>query len=377
MTSKPKIMIIGPNLEFGGVTRYLKDFVQRAQVHEALVFNTARPKKRKIKSGTGYSEAFNSGVIRTLKGLCITIWNMVRFPFILCKSNAKLVHICGVSFFPFWENTWYILVAKIFRKPVTLHYLGAFDKYYESVGFLHKFLIRASLKLPDMLFLLSDKVRLIMQEFVEPSKLLVLPSSVDTEWFSSQNRVFPEVSEEIKLLFIGGLDPFRKGIYDLLQAFSKVAASFPKATLVLTGGDSFIEVKSKWESMKLSDRIDFLGWIDDADLPNLYSTCDVLILPSYNEGLPYVIIEALSSGLPIVASDVGGIAEVVTNAENGFIIQPGDLQSLTLSLSKLLSDKSLRLKMSQNNRKKAIENYSVQKVIASMEKLFQTLYHEI
>ncbi len=374
MTQKPKIMIVGPNLEFGGVTRYLKDFVLRAQGHNVIVFNTARPKKRKIKAGTGYKEAFNSGIIRTFSGILVAIRNMIKFPFVLLKSQVKLVHICGVSFFPFWENSWYIIVAKLFRKPVTLHYLGAFDKYYENVGSFHKFLIRSSLKLPDMLFLLSDKVKIIIQDFVEPSKLLVLPSSVDTKWFSSQNRVVPEVSEEVRILFIGGLDPFRKGIYDLLQAFSKVITSFPKTTLVLTGGDSFIEVKSKWESMKLSDKIDFLGWIDDADLPNLYSSCDILVLPSYNEGLPYVIIEALSSGLPIVATNVGGIAEVVTNGENGFIIEPGDLQALTSTLSILVSDSPLRAKMSQNNSIKAAAKYSVDEVINSIEKIFQTLY---
>lgn len=370
MPKKALVCIVGPNLEFGGVTRYLKDFAKRAQNHKITIFNTARPKKKKIRAGTGYKEVFNSGMVRSLTGLFITLWNLSRFPFFIIKNKIELVHICGVSYFPFWENTYYIFVARLLGKPVTLHYLGAFDQYYLEVGQLQRNFIEIVLKRLDHIFVLSKKVESIMSAFISEERLTVIPSSVDTLIFEAPDRIIRSHSEGVRILFVGGLDPFRKGIFDLLKAFVILLEDYPTSRLVLTGGDSFDTVKPKWEALGISDNIDFQGWISKKELIKLYSSCDILALPSYNEGLPYVVIEALSTGLPIIASNVGGIAEVVDNEINGFIIQPGEIEKLVMYLITLAGDDKLRRNMSHANRIKAMEHYSVDNALCNIEKTF-------
>lgn len=366
-----KIILVGPYLRFGGVSRYVKDLLSGSEEFE--LFDTARPEKEKIRSGTGYIEAFNTGFIRVLSGLCITARNILRFPIVLMRSEADIIHICGVSYFPFWENAFYCTIGRLLGKRITLHYLGAFDQFYEPAGKIHKYLIRRVLKIPDRIMLLSEKVMNLVSSFIATEKLSVLPSSVNTTRFNVPNREFPAIPGEVRILFVGGLDPFRKGVYDLLEATKLILPKAPLVKLVMTGGSSFDEVESKWKSMDLKNSVEFLGWFDEENLPSLYASCDILALPSYNEGLPYVIIEALSSGLPIVASRVGGIPEVVSNGENGFIIEPGDIDALSRRFLELIRNTELRISMSRNNRVKAVNEYSLQHVLSELNRIFNSL----
>ncbi len=366
-----KVLLVGPVHKFGGVTRYVKDLL--ASSPDFIPFNTGRPEKKKIRAGTGYVEAFNTDTSRVVKGIFVTLCNFLRFPLVLLNSGAGIVHICGVSFFPFWENTYYMAVSRILDKKVTLHYLGAFDQFYEPAGKFHKYLIRSVLQIPDRIMLLSEKVKRLSAEFIPEDRLSVLPSSVDTDKFNAPDRLFPAPPAKIRILFVGGLDPFRKGIYDLLESVSMVTEKYPHVRLVLTGGGSFEEIEKKWEKMGLDGCIEFIGWVADEKLPELYASCDVLALPSYNEGLPYVIIEALSSGLPMIGSNVGGIPEVISDGENGYIITPGDVEMLTERLLELLKDADIRKRMSANNRKRAVRFYSIDHVMKELQRNFSEI----
>ena len=366
-----KVILVGPYLKYGGVSRYIKDLLSGSSAFE--LFNTARPEKTRIRSGTGYVEAFNAGFLRVLSGFYVMIRNLFRFPFVLMKSEAEIVHVCGVSFFPFWENAFYCLIGRLLGKKITLHYLGAFDQFYEPAGRIQQFLIRSVLRIPDRIMLLSEKVRILVSSFIHVAKLSVLPSSVDTSRFDVPNREFPAFPGAVRILFVGGLDPFRKGVYDLLEALNLIKSDAPSSKLIMTGGNSFDEVECKWNSMDLQDSIEFLGWFDENNLPSLYASCDILALPSYNEGLPYVIIEALSSGLPIVASRVGGIPEVVSDGENGFIIEPGDIESLSQRLLELVRNTELRISMRLNNREKDVSEYSLINMLSDSNQVFSRL----
>ena len=366
-----KVLLVGPKHKFGGVTRYVKDLLAHSSNY--ILFDTARPEKQKIRPGTGYVEAFNTDISRVVKGIFVTLRNFVKFPFVLVNSSAETVHICGVSYFPFWENAYYMMISRFLEKKVTLHYLGAFDQFYEPAGKAQKYLIRSVLRIPDKIIFLSKKVKKLVEIFIPSDRLCVLPSSVDTSKFDVPGREYPVSEGEFRVLFVGGLDPFRKGIYDLLDAASVAVAEFPNLKLVLTGGKSFEAIESRWKGDKLDNLIEYRGWIDEDELPGLYASCDILTLPSYNEGLPYVIIEALSSGLPIIASNAGGMPEVVTDGENGYIIEPGEVSDLADRLCRLAGNPELMKRMSNSNRRKAVESYSLEYVTSELQGIFSAL----
>jgi glycosyltransferase involved in cell wall biosynthesis len=97
---------------------------------------------------------------------------------------------------------------------------------------------------------------------------------------------------------------------------------------------------------------------------------DLLVLPSYNEGLPYVVIEAMASGLSVIASSVGGIPEAIRHGENGYIIEPGDSQSLARYILSLAADREFREAMGEHNRQRAVEHYSSDVALGQLERAF-------
>jgi glycosyltransferase involved in cell wall biosynthesis len=371
-----KVLLIGPLLPSGGVTRYVKDLLSWSGKYQFILFNTARPAKNRIKAGLGYAEVFNAGLIRALQGVLITLSHMIAFPWRLVQSRADIVHICGVSYWPFWENAYYMLISRLLRRRVTLHYLGALDLYYMGRNRLEQALIRTVLRQPQKLILLSKKAYDLAATLLPVERLSVIPSSVDTMQFDQNNDKKATQDNLVRVLFMGGIDPFRKGVLDLLDAAAIVVRENPNVRFIMSGGDSFQEVEKQWKKLGLENHIEFVGWIPENQKARAYHSADILVLPSHNEGLPYVIIEALASGLPIIASSVGGIPEVVIHGENGYIIEPGDSHSLAKYILLLAANPELRQIISKHNRERARKYYSLSAAISQLERLFDEIIGE-
>ena len=137
----------------------------------------------------------------------------------------------------------------------------------------------------------------------------------------------------------------RKGTYDLIDAFEQIAPRHPNARLVLPGDGEIDEVKAVIAERGLQDVIEVPGWVSGAAQDELWNRTDVYTLPSYNEGLPGSVLEAMSAGLPCVSTPVGGIPEAVIDGETGYLVEAGDVPALAGALEKLVADEELRLSM--------------------------------
>lgn len=370
------VLLIGPLLPSGGVTRYVRDLLSWSGRYRFILFNVARPAKSGVKPGTGYSEMLNAGLLRLLFGVLVTLGHLIAFPWVLIRSKARIIHVCGVSYWPFWENSYYIFISKFLGRRVTLHYLGALDLYYQSRGFIERALIRMVLRQPKKVILLSKKAYNIASVFIPTERLSIIPSNVDVNKFKPTGEKRSTGDGIVRVLFIGGVDPFRKGVFDLLDAVAIVVKTNPNVRFVMSGGDSFREVEKRWRALGIENHIEFIGWIQEEKKTLIYQSVDILALPSHNEGLPYVVIEALASGLPIIATSVGGIPEVVIHGENGYIIEPGDSRSLAGYILALAGDSNLRLTMSEHNRQRATERYSTDAALGRLEGLFDQVLVE-
>ena len=133
------------------------------------------------------------------------------------------------------------------------------------------------------------------------------------------------------ILYAGVLIP-RKGIHHLISAFIRVAQNFPHSRLVIAGSVDnrpyAARLKSQVEQAGLTERIEFLGKMPQVSLASRMREACLLVLPSYSEGLPRVIYEAMAAGLPVVASSVSGVPEIVQESVTGFLVQPGDENAL-------------------------------------------------
>jgi glycosyltransferase involved in cell wall biosynthesis len=158
-----------------------------------------------------------------------------------------------------------------------------------------------------------------------------------------------------------------KGIEDLLSALSRV----PRAHLVIVGdGPLLPELRALAEQLGVARRTHFMGRRDDVE--RVLAASDILALPSYREGTPRAITEAMAAGLPVVATDVGGIPEQVVDGRNGYLVPPGKLAALAARITRLLAEPDLRRKMGAVARRRA-RTWSSAKMVADIDTLYRTL----
>ena len=162
-----------------------------------------------------------------------------------------------------------------------------------------------------------------------------------------------------------------KGHRYLIEAAGKIVSSKPDTTFVFLGdGELLDELKNMASISSIEENIKFLGWRQD--VAEVMSTFDVFVLPSLNEGMGRVLVEAMALGKPIVASDIGGIPNLVVNGENGYLVPVGDVETLAVKIITLLDDPGKREKMGNAGQRYA-DKYSLEEMMKKIERLYREL----
>jgi L-malate glycosyltransferase len=178
--------------------------------------------------------------------------------------------------------------------------------------------------------------------------ILVIPNGVDTgQFIPSNNRISDGI---VRILVVSRLTP-RKGMRFLIRAM----ASLPESArlIIVGGGGERANLESVAAESGVTDRVEFRGLIPHDDLPEIYRECDIFCLPSLNEGMSNTVLEAIASGLPIVATVTGGTEELVQDGENGFFVKKESPEDLADKLGRLIADPALRTRMGVASRTKA------------------------
>jgi len=223
---------------------------------------------------------------------------------------------------------------------------------------------------------------------VSISKLVVVPNGVDIEFFKPGIRgdeVLEKLGVEVGnyILFVGRISPV-KGVHLLIKAFEHSAKTLGHSMKLLVVGPlsgsftgkeptRYARFLMEYASRKLPQRVIFTGPVDRKTLRVLYSNTYCLVLPSYAEAFSMVLLEAMSSGIPVIGSKVGGIPDVVADDVNGLLFDKGCWLELSEKLTTLINDRSLRNKLAENARKIAEEVYSWRTVALRLKSLYKAL----
>jgi glycosyltransferase involved in cell wall biosynthesis len=165
----------------------------------------------------------------------------------------------------------------------------------------------------------------------------------------------------------------RKGIKFLIEAVAKLSEKYPNVSLKIIGeGDEKKNLENFVMENKMEKFVKFLGLMPHNQLPKEYSNANVFVLPSLNEGMSNTMLEALASGLPIIATDTGGTKELLNDGENGFIIKMKNSADIVEKIEELLKNKELGQKMALESRKMA-ENFSWEKVASQYAEMYQKI----
>lgn len=201
----------------------------------------------------------------------------------------------------------------------------------------------------------------VVQEMgVKEERVQILWNGVPVDVPAARRHVHGD--KPVNILFLGTLGP-RKGMHDLIDALAMIPEDAPAWHMIFAGPGDIEKYRVDAKALGIADRCTFTGWLDLEASRDIVSQSDIVVLPSYHEGLPLVILEALGLGSPVIATPVGVIPEVLTDGENVIFCRPGDPDCLARSITQLLTDPALRQTLCDNGidiyrRRFTLENFS-------------------
>ena len=294
----------------------------------------------------------------------------LHFLGLLVMGRVGLLHAHVASRVSFWRKSIFFLLAYLFGVPTILHlHGGEFPIFYEKeCGRFRKQFVRYVFDKSTRVVVLSSTWKTWVQGIstnphVEAIYNPVLFPEKATAWESRRPGT---------VLFLGRISE-RKGVYDLLETAAKVAAVHPEFRLLLGGDGDLKQAQACVADFGIGDKVEFLGWVKGAKKERYLAEAMLYVLPSYNEGMPMSILEAMAVGLPILSTTVGGIPEAVTDGVEGFLVGPGNVDALTARLDQLLSDPALARRMGEAARHKVETFFSSDAVLPSIERLYAEL----
>ena len=218
-------------------------------------------------------------------------------------------------------------------------------------------------------------------EKITDNKTIVIYNGVDEERFSplkSPTSIRTEFGMDEETVVVGTVSSLtpHKGHEYLIQAASLVLGTLPSVKFLIVGdGPLRQRLEDQAKNLNIHPAVIFTG--TRKDIPEILSLMDVFVLPSHTrEGLGIAIIEAMAAERPVVATDIGGIPEVVNNSETGLLVPPGDPKALSIAIIELLQDPSRAKTMGEKGRIRVKEKFTVKKMLSEIENVYQSLVNQ-
>lgn len=344
--AKKIVFVVAPSGQAGGgmgrVKDYILDFAREGDVPFSFAPLVTRDNR-----------GFLISVLNTLAAV-LRIWNAHL------TGELALVHVNLGDKASAARKGIITVLARLSGARVIVHlHAVELDKAWREGGRFKRWAIGVPFRMATSNIVLGDIWRrwLIDDLGVDPGHVDVLVNGVPAPPFTPRDHFAPR--EAVEILFLGNLLE-RKGVNDLIAALTELPADLPKWRVSFAGGGDIAGCTEKASAGGLADRVRFLGWVDQARSADLLANADVMVLPSYFEGLPLVILEALGAGTPVVTTSVGAIPQFITHNQTALIIEPGDRAALCESLRRLVGDSALRQRLGDTGRTEYETTFSLQ-----------------
>ena len=285
----------------------------------------------------------------------------------LATASVALLHVHIASDASFWRKALFIVPAHLLRVPYLLHMHGGdFAAFYRGrCGPVARAFLRFLYRNAQLVVALSDEWRDALAEAIPGIRLVVVPNPVEVPTLPAALAALPP-----RVLYLGVVKE-AKGSFDLLRAWPAVLAAQPDARLVLAGSGEIDRARALAAELGVSKSVDTPGWTAGEAKAALLREATLFVLPSHFEALPMAVLEAMAAGLPVVATAVGGIPDVIDNGRDGVLIPLQDTQAIAAALVELLADSDRRRALGTAARRRASETFSADVVVPRIEAIWE------
>ncbi len=285
----------------------------------------------------------------SLKKLWLNLKLYLKIIRLIFKHWPAIVLIpISQSKFGFIKDSIYIFITALFRRKIILHLRGsAFRDLYEKNSASFKWIVRRTMKVASGVIVLGQKLRPLFSGLISEEKIFVVPNGGNYDIPEKKNH-----TDTIRLLYLSNLMK-EKGITDVLAAAALLKENNIPFTLDIAGDWLNAETKEESLSIIVKNQLPVIFYPPQNKKQKFIrmSEADIFLFPPRSpEGHPWVLVESMASGLPIIATDKGAIVESVEDGVNGFIVNPGQPQEIFEKLKFLIQDCDARSSMSQKSR---------------------------
>lgn len=285
------------------------------------------------------------------------------------SGKADILHLQVSERTSFPRKGVFQIVGKLLGMKVVLHHHGAeLVPFYRVASPRMKSLVRWMVHHADVNIVLGEVWRKLLTD-----EMSLASERVVVRFNAAENvGAGTDDADPWHFLIVANLSP-RKGVGELLQAVAYLKIKGAPIRLTLAGGGQIDRYKAEAEQLGIADRVDFTGWVSGKDIHELLRSRSALVLPSYQEGFPMAIIESLSAGLPVIATPVGSIGELMSDKKDCLLVTPGDVDCLTVALRSMATDESLRMHLKANGKALYAEHFDIDGYMERMIELYGRL----
>ena len=370
--------MVGPNptrLSYiGGISVMTSQLIQNwSKSPEIIQYNTTR-----------YDRDFASTGKLNVRNFWSFIINICKLSYIIWTSKPIIVHIhTSVKIAVIKDMLIAAWLKYIFGARIILHIHNAM---LESILIsksmpLKRCQIWAIRKCSNRTILLSGNLLDQFMNISGKSKSKVRDHCIVMHNFTilpRRTKLVKKTRSDLNIFFIGNVG-VSKGVYDIIQAAKMLTKEeFDKTVYFTIAGpfdskDEELRIKTLVCKLGVEKIVRFIGPVSGTEKEQQFLSADIFVLPSYGEGIPISLLEAMAYGLPVVVSNVGGIPEIVCNEIEGKIIKSGDVKELCSALSELIRSAETRKKMGDAAKMKIATNYLVESYVQKLQKLYHSL----
>ena len=365
---KLRVLMLGPGEGvMGGITTFVQVLTPVLEQYVDLLYLiTVRDRLLR-----------DSGRI-SIHNILLVVSQYVRFLVALFRFRPQIVHVHTSLGIAWLKDTFFILVSKLFGHQVFLHMHGGnFPEIYKKSNPYIQRYTRKILDLADVIIVLSAEYRNFLGGIVPGKRIELLKNCIGV--FTGSRQIQDQNTGAPIALFLGVVGP-SKGVFDLLEAMSRLKSKSCSLKLWIAGyeernGD-LAHAQNLIQILGLENVCQYIGTVIGAEKLQVLQEASMLVLPSYMEAMPMSILEAMAARLPVIATPVGGIPDLVRDGYNGFLVPPGDISALVLKLETLVRDQVLRETMGRRGQEIVNKEFGVEHYVKRLLALYELRMEE-
>lgn len=341
------VLMLGPLDVHGGMSTVMKNYIN------SNIF------KQNINLMYISTSTDGSIILKLLKSSIA----LIKLVFILVFNSIDIVHVHVALDGSIYRKGIFMRLSKLFNKSIVLHFHASDleEFYYKRCDKNKKKIVLGIFNMADHVISLNKSMKEKLNDIlgVNSTVLYNFTNNIDKPIYNLNSK---------NILMISRIT-YDKGIYELINVMDNLKKNNIK--LILAGdSDEIDDIKLYVKSRKLEENIVFLGWVDEKQKYELFKDCFVSILPSHFEGIPMSILESLSYGVPVIASNIGGIPEIISQGKEGFLHEVYDEQELERLILYLYKNKDVKQMLSNNCIDRFRSKFCVEKHINFLNNIY-------